>query len=147
MAAPSVRLVRSAKKHRRHSENNLMRRNTDKARTSAIVPTVFCHQRTSSTTSAMQESNLRAPTDESLELANGKLLRRRKDRCLWHHTKHGDGGSSEPPCHALDGLLRSTPPQIAALGAIVAVIIIAVAILSLCSSSLIRAPRGVRVGV
>lgn len=36
MAAPSMRLVRSVKKHRRHSETSLMRRNTDKARTSAI---------------------------------------------------------------------------------------------------------------
>ena len=51
----------------------------------------------------------------------------------------------EPPSPALDGLLRSTPPQFAAPGAIVAVI--AVAILSLRSCSLIRARRRVRVCV
>jgi len=60
---------------------------------------------------------------------------------------HGNGGSrgcSEPPSAALDGLLRSTPLQFAALDTIVAAVI-AAAIPSLCSRSLIRARRGVRV--
>jgi hypothetical protein len=49
----------------------------------------------------------------------------------------------EPPSPALDGLLRSTPPQFAALGTIVAVI--TAAILPPRSRSLIRSRRGVRV--
>ena len=63
---------------------------------------------------------------------------------IWHAV-HGVGRVArlEPPSAALDGLLRSTPPQFAALGTIVAVI--TAAILSPCSRSLIRTRRGVRV--
>jgi hypothetical protein len=147
MTAPSMCLVRSVKKHRRHSETSLVRGNTDKARTSAIEsPACFSYQRTLSTTSAMQEGNLRLTPDKSFESTNGKHLtcRRRAGACANLVMQSMRRWCSEPPSHALDGLLRSTPPQFAALGTIVAVIIIiAVTILSLCSCSLIRARRGV----
>jgi hypothetical protein len=144
MAAPSMRLVRSVKKHRRHNETSLMRRNTDNARTSAMESSpcfltkellpckkvIFVH---------------RDLPDKSFESTNGELLR--CSRRLRNPRMQSMGrGCSEPPSHALDGLLRSTPPQFAALGTIVAVIIIAtVVILSLCPCSFIRAWWGVRV--
>jgi len=115
------------------------------------ISTRFCHQRTLSTTCAIicvrllphtrqcQRKGLMNP----LELAKGGHLRRKEGRCL-HATLGmqcmgtervggcGCGcGCLEPPSPALDGLLRSTPLQFAALGTIVAVI--AAAILSLCS--------------
>ena len=84
----------------------------------------------------MQEGNLRTPPDESFESTNGEQSEtQREGRRLCDFGMQCMGQRcSEPPCHAL-GLLRSTPPQFAALDTIVAVIIviIAAAILSLCS--------------
>ena len=103
------------------------------------------------TTSAKREGNLRYRRYQWKALVN--LLDRPNVRAP--ETQRGTGACAtlvhemgrvarlEPPPAALDGLLRSTPPQFAALGTIVAVI--TAAILSPCSRSLIRTRRGVRV--
>jgi len=146
MTAPSIGLVRSVEKHRRHSETSLMRRNTDKARISAIEESPPCFlTKELCLLPAPHKKVLRTPSEST----NGEHLtcRGRAGACATSACKSMGRRCSEPPSHALDGLLRSTPPQFTALGTIVAVIIIiitiiAFAILSLCSCSLARAWRG-----